>query len=589
MKTPFWLLAARAVLGPLGWLFERLGSRFYIGLALVLARIVSWAILAGMMRGMQNQAYDLIMKSRFQLPPPHPDIVLVDIDEASLAGMASEYGRWPWPRSVMAEFTEQLSVTGPKAIVFDITFVDRDVDHPDADTYLAEVAAASPNTFYTMIRLNPDNDHLSELQLSSLAGVRRLADNAADAATVAMIVPYFQSRLSGNQLGTNNLYAGSDGVGRRYHVYRDVAGWRINSLPTSVVSALGGVIPDTSDILINWRGEPGVYPTKAFQPLFQRLLAGDQDSLAKEFEGKIVVIGSTAPSLFDLKPTPMSRNHPGLEILATAIDNLHTGDSLRQLPPWFYVLVTAVALALLATAFVYNVDYRLLNPVFTVVQTAFLVISFLFLNYSTLFVDLSAPFAAGLVYFFIVRLYSLGLNLRRNGHPLFSSALDIDNPCQVLILRCALPSNKKEARKIRTMLQRQAGMTNFGVSAPRIFKQSPLLATLYQDTLLIYWLAPEGQLPVVLQDLQDMLETTLELLAERGESCHFRLDTFGLTIDDSRDWRAPGRNALTRVLAPESQHENSQRIFAAPAFLDMVVKLGDTNLSSRLRAMGILV
>ena len=50
-----------------------------------------------------------------------------------------------------------------------------------------------------------------------------------------------------------------------------------------------------------------------------------------EFAGKIVLVGSTAPGLFDLKATPMTRAHPGVEILATAIDNLRRDDYLHVL------------------------------------------------------------------------------------------------------------------------------------------------------------------------------------------------------------------------------------------------------------------
>ncbi|MFL6651647.1 MAG: CHASE2 domain-containing protein, partial [Sulfurifustaceae bacterium] len=91
---------ARWILLPLALLSERLGNRFYLGLAVVVIVGALYGIAGGLTGGMKHQAYDLIMKSRFRTPLPDPDIVLVDIDEASLAAMAPEYGRWPWPRSV---------------------------------------------------------------------------------------------------------------------------------------------------------------------------------------------------------------------------------------------------------------------------------------------------------------------------------------------------------------------------------------------------------------------------------------------------------------------------------------------------------
>src|SRR5690606_10894670 len=143
---------------------------------------------------------------------------------------------------------------------------------------------------------NPANDALSELELARLPGVGRLPSADPDA-TVAMIVPYFFDVLGGRRLGTNNLYADDDGIARSYHVHRDARGWRIYSLPANVVAALGGALPPEPDILLNWRGPPLAYRTVSFHTLYRSLLAGAGPHDA--FRGKIVVVGSTAPSLFD--------------------------------------------------------------------------------------------------------------------------------------------------------------------------------------------------------------------------------------------------------------------------------------------------
>lgn len=96
----------RALLAPLALLSERLGNRFYPVLAAVVVAAFLYGIAAGTTGDMEHRAYDFIMKSRFRVPPADPALVLVDIDEASLAAMAPEYGRWPWPRAVLAELAE---------------------------------------------------------------------------------------------------------------------------------------------------------------------------------------------------------------------------------------------------------------------------------------------------------------------------------------------------------------------------------------------------------------------------------------------------------------------------------------------------
>lgn len=545
------LRAGRLAALPLGRLSERLGNRFYIGLAVVLALVAVYALVTGMNFAMKRQAYDLIIKSRFNTPAPDPDIVLIDIDEASLEAMAPQYGRWPWPRAVMAELVEGLARQQPRAIVFDIAFSDADVYQAQADQYFREVIAATPNTYFPMIRLNPDNDTLSELRLSQLAGVQHLeADAAAPSATVAMIVPYFYEALEGRRLGTINLYADEDGITRRYHVYRDVAGYRIYSLAANVAAALGAKLPEQSDILLNWRGRPLVYQTLSFHTVYDALAKTGGESAA-EFKDKVVVIGSTAPSLFDIKPTPLAKLHPSVEILTTALDNLRRGDYLTELPPWIYLIITVCGIAALAAAFVYNVDDRWVNVLFTLTQTAFLAVSYLFLNYSTWFVDLTAPFTAGIAYFTIARFYSLLITMRRNGHPLFSAALDTGRPCQVLYLSCRIPaSDKATRRRVSGELLRRAGLTRYGVAAARIFKPAPLLYDAYRDTLLFYWLVAPEQTCAALQDQLGMMEQVLARLERHGADVPLRLGlhSVSFTVDAAGAWRDSARAALIEAL-----------------------------------------
>ena len=78
--------------------------------------------------------------------------------------------------------------------------------------------------------------------------------------------------------------------------------------------------------------------------MFTDLGSKDKKRPADEFTGKIVIIGSTAPSLFDIKATPMNRMHPGVEILATAIDNFKHGDALRypEGRVWYLLITLAI-------------------------------------------------------------------------------------------------------------------------------------------------------------------------------------------------------------------------------------------------------
>jgi adenylate cyclase len=66
---------------------------------------------------------------------PIPDIVIVDIDEASLARLQDSAGRWPWLRAVHVELLARLLPQQPRAVIFDILFAEPYVFRPDSDEH----------------------------------------------------------------------------------------------------------------------------------------------------------------------------------------------------------------------------------------------------------------------------------------------------------------------------------------------------------------------------------------------------------------------------------------------------------------------
>lgn len=588
MPAPPLQRAARLLTRPIGVLTERLGSRFYLVLAVIVIVAVIAALALDLNVGMKAQAYDLVMRNRFRSPPPDPGIVLVDIDEASLAAMAPEYGRWPWPRSVIAELIEGLARARPAAIVFDIVFADLDRANPEADQYLRDVAARHPDTFFAMIRLDPANDALSELELARLAGVTPLAGAQPDA-TVAMVVPYFFDVLGGRRLGTINLTTDDDGIARSYHVYRDAHGYRIHSLPANVAAALGGELPRRPDILLNWRGPPPAYRSVSFHSLYERLLSS-KGPPPGEFAGKIVVVGSTAPALFDIRPTPVSRAHTGLEILATALDNLRNRDYLGELPGALYMLIAAAAVLLLAAALRSNVDAIMLRTAFTVMQFAFLALTYLFLNYTRWFVDLTAPFTAAFAYFVVAGLYDRALVLRRNGHPWFSSALDPGRTAQVLLLVCRVTAPPRRRARIHRLLQRKSGLTRHGAAAPQLFTAAPLLAKLHEDVALFYWLVPPEKTCVALADLFAMLDRSLGALeaGHREADLCIAMHATRFTVETEGEWEARGKEAFVDALrlaalrgqGPVTMSEAFSEMCTACSQVEIPAKLAQAGLAS---------
>ena len=68
---------------------------------------------------------------------------LSHIDEASLARMGKEFGRWPWPRDTLASVLTHIERQQPAAIVWDIVFSDADRLSPGGDAAFNAAAARS--------------------------------------------------------------------------------------------------------------------------------------------------------------------------------------------------------------------------------------------------------------------------------------------------------------------------------------------------------------------------------------------------------------------------------------------------------------
>src|SRR5258706_2050974 len=100
-------------------------------------------------------------------------------------------------------------------------------------------------------------------------------------------------------------------------------------MPARIMRSLGKPVPGQQMLLLNWRSG---WRHVSFADLYLDSLRQHPLRPPDEFRGKIVVIGTSAPGLQDLRLTPLGSTYPGVEVLATAIDNLDSGDWLREPP-----------------------------------------------------------------------------------------------------------------------------------------------------------------------------------------------------------------------------------------------------------------
>jgi CHASE2 domain-containing sensor protein len=532
------------------WLVRRMGDRAYLWLAAALSAFVIVDVMSLHLVGtMQNRVFDLLVSHRVHAPAPDPDIVIVDIDEASLAAMAPDYGRWPWPNQVFGEFVAGVEAQRPKAIVFDILFSDRDVLRPDSDAYFDRTIAASEHSFFPMLRLGAQNDHLSQVRPSMLPGAAPLPGMTAEDRPLAVILPQVPAAIANGRLGTHNVEPDKDGVIRRYPFRLEHAGWGIPALPSRVAAALGAAVPDQRSFLINWRGKPFSYRYVSFAEAYRDLLR-KHPQRPDEFAGKIVVIGSTAPSLFDIKASPMAKIHPGVEILATAIDNVRYGDWLREQPRWLTLLVSLAFVWGMAIALTRRVRVDVFNSAFTGVQAVFAGVSYATLSFSTLYLDMSAPITLGFVYFSIARIYA-GLSARWLANGLRVTIEERpQGACRMSVLAMHFDAaTRPERRRMRNALDRLVADSPLQASRIHEFVGDPgLLRRVFEDVALVYWLTDADENATLdARRIEDGMRQALPKASAAGRLAFFESGG-DLRWDSEREWRTQAYRIIVSAL-----------------------------------------
>ena len=137
---------------------------------------------------------------------------------------------------------------------------------------------------------------------------------------------------------------------------------------------------------LNYRGGPGTFPTYSVKNLV------DGKIPLEALRGKIALIGFTYFG-HDRSRTPFSGNMPGVEVHATAIDNILANDPIRRTPWWSDTLLCM----LLGTIFSFLYWQRFkIHPVFKaggslLILGAYLALGLVLFDYQELWINWSGP------------------------------------------------------------------------------------------------------------------------------------------------------------------------------------------------------
>ena len=310
------------------------------------------------------RTFDLFQVLRPRVQTARP-VVIADIDEASL----KEIGQWPWPRTVVADLVTRLRALGAVAIGFDIVFAEPDRLSP-------AVAAASfrglDEATRDKLAALPSNDAVlaEAIKQAGMVVVGQAGAATAKPRTDADMALQTGFAIRGpdprpflltfpgllrNVLPVEQAAAGRglfsinperDGIVRRVPVVMAAQDTLVPSLTMDmlrVVTRAGAILIRTDQAGLRAVAVPGLeLPTDSHGQFWVHFNKHDParyvsaaDVLndrvpADRFRGRLVLIGTSAVGLLDIKTTPVDPAMPGVEVHAQILENVLTKSFLSN-------------------------------------------------------------------------------------------------------------------------------------------------------------------------------------------------------------------------------------------------------------------
>ena len=350
----------------------KIGWDLAVGAAILIGALALRAVDPLPLQQLRNLTFDTYQRLKPRQYDPNVPVVIAAIDEKSL----DKFGQWPWSRTTLARITDRLTELSAAAIAFDVIFAEPDRTSPVA---LAANLPADPQYDAARAQLaalpDPDAEFAAALARSPSVLAFAYSDDAALSADPAIQFGYGfsiigtadESYVAGkvqggayailplpvllqSSHGLGEVHAGepdADGIIRRVPL---VASVRDKLYPTLAGDALRvGVGGQTVQVKLTNHGFiDKMRIGEAIIPVNDRgtLLLYDTGPVAARYfsvgdlfepgfdagriSGRLVLIGTTAEGLKDLRATPLAPILPGVEVHAQILEQIVDGIYLTR-------------------------------------------------------------------------------------------------------------------------------------------------------------------------------------------------------------------------------------------------------------------
>jgi adenylate cyclase len=354
--------------------------------------------------------------------------VIVDIDEKSVAA----FGQWPWPRTILADLLSRLYEWQAAAIAFDVVFAEPDRASPrEAVKHFRNVDEA---TREVLAHLPTNDDIFAEAIGRGKVVVGRSGTNERNTRSPATYpetgfatvgpdprpylfgfphllrnLPELEQSAAGR--GLFSIHPERDGIVRRVPIVMKAGDKVVPALTLEllrVVTGSSAILIRTDEAGVRNVAVPGLeLPTDRngriwvhFSPHDNSRYVSAKDvvegrAAPERFAGKLVLVGTSAIGLLDVKTTPVHPATPGVEVHAQLLEAALT-NSLLASPSYAVVvemlgaLVAGSAISVLAPI----ASALALFATATFAAIAFIVISWIAYSRYQLLLDATFPLIA---------------------------------------------------------------------------------------------------------------------------------------------------------------------------------------------------